>query len=54
MTSGTQTIGCEVESCLFHQRGHTCRLTGITVRPVKGCGSGSACDESFCGSYAHR
>ena len=53
MTSGTQTIGCEVESCLFHQRGHTCRLNSITVRPNPGCEERAACDESFCGSYAH-
>lgn len=52
MSYGNQTIGCEVESCLFHQNGNQCRLNSITVRPTDCC-SGEEC-ESFCGSYAHR
>lgn len=53
MSYGTQTIGCEVTSCLFHQKGNTCRLNSITVHPAPGCFSGTE-DESRCGSYAKK
>lgn len=53
MPYGKQSIGCEVESCLFHQEGDTCRLNSITVQPTPDCDCGTDA-ESRCGSYAHK
>ena len=48
--SGKQTIGCEVTSCRFNERGAECSLSKIQVKPRCDCHTGN-CDESECGSY---
>lgn len=48
-----QSIGCEVTSCRYNQRGAKCSLDCITVRPAIGCNSGEE-NETICASYAHK
>ena len=48
-----QSIGCEVTSCRFNERGHRCALKKICVKPACGCETGRE-NESLCGSYEHR
>ncbi len=49
---GCQTIGCHVLSCRHNENGSYCALSRIEVEPCA-CSkhSGSAEDESLCGSY---
>jgi len=51
---GCQTIGCRVTSCAYNRSGSDCELDSIEVRPMAGCHTGEACDESMCGSYKAR
>ncbi len=45
-------IQCGVRSCAHHCKDKEfCTLAGIRVEPCKGARSGSADEESFCGSY---
>ncbi len=53
MEYGTQTIGCQVTSCIFYTDGNHCRLNSIVVRPTHRSYAGTA-GESFCGNYAPR
>ncbi len=48
-----QSIGCEVKSCRFNERGAHCALSKIWVRPAHDCATGRE-NESLCGSYEHR
>ncbi|MBR0425121.1 MAG: DUF1540 domain-containing protein [Clostridia bacterium] len=53
MPYGSQTIGCEVTNCMFHEAGNVCRLNSIVVRPTHRSFSGTS-GESFCGSFAQK
>ncbi len=45
-------IGCTVRSCAYHCGSEdNCSLPGIHVEACPNCGSGTARDESMCGSY---
>ncbi len=47
-----QKIKCTVESCTFNNcENSLCELTQIEVKACPGCSTGSAQDESMCGSY---
>ena len=48
-----QSIGCEVKSCRFNERGTSCALKSICVRPAYDRATGRE-NESLCGSYEHR
>jgi hypothetical protein len=48
-----QSIGCEVKSCRFNERGTHCALSKICVRPARDCATGRE-NESLCGSYEHK
>ncbi len=50
----SQTIGCRVTSCAYNRSGCGCELERIEVEPMCGCHTGSAADESLCGSYKCR
>ena len=55
MLNNNQTIGCTVASCKYHVReNNVCSLKQIIVEPCPGCSSGTAQDESMCGSYKCR
>ena len=47
---GNQTIGCDVQSCVYNQN-HYCSLQSIQVAPCKNCNNGNPEDESMCASY---
>lgn len=45
-------IRCSVESCQYHcGEQNYCSLRSIRVEACPNCGSGSAQDESMCGTY---
>ena len=48
-----QSIGCEVKSCRFNERGAHCALSKICVRPAHDSATGRE-NESLCGSYEHK
>ena len=53
--AGCQTIGCNVKSCRFNDKGTYCALARIQVEPcLHSQNSGNPEDESLCGSYRPR
>ncbi len=49
--TGSQTIGCTVESCRYNADHSYCSLQKIQVEPRCDCHNGCKEDESLCGSY---
>ncbi|MGI6151710.1 MAG: DUF1540 domain-containing protein [Christensenellales bacterium] len=45
-----QRIGCRVQNCRYNERGATCGLDSIEVRPCDGC-SGKSPDDTLCASF---
>lgn len=48
-----QSIGCEVKSCRFNERGRRCALKSIRICEAHEWATGRE-NESLCGSYEHR
>jgi len=46
----TQRIGCRVDTCRYNERGMTCGLESIEVKPCDGCG-GNSPEDTLCASF---
>ncbi|MBC8532267.1 DUF1540 domain-containing protein [Gehongia tenuis] len=52
--AGSQSIQCNVKSCMYNDHGAACSLYGIQVSALPGCVTGMPKDESMCASYRPR
>jgi len=53
--NSNQKINCTVQSCRYNNNNSKmCELKQIEVKACPGCSSGTAQDESMCGSYLNK